>query len=341
MSAVATPRFFNKLYDPLWLFAQCDVVPNAGGAPNTVALMNPHGMPMELIEARWRIYPNNTDNDIFWSLTGMGVGVKMDLGDIPIVDADVPLTSFGTLRDTADRALPDRFFPDPRDTDVLTNALSYRWRLKHPLFVPAGGVLTPGFSHLGQNQFPVTVQSLYICRTLPLNYTPPQNFYVPWVGSYNSIAFDNLASQALKTDFSSELDIVNPFRQPLELSRITGSCTGLFNGDGTQQINVETENYFRYQLAKLRIRARGGDEVARSPTPFNGLFPFGWRAWNIPPGWFLRPADFWKLQLSVAATSATAPADGYLGTVQFSVAATGFRQVPAEAYLAAAVGGEA
>lgn len=339
MSQAAPTPYYNKLYDPLLLFAQCVVSPQSGGAPNTAGLMNPHGLPMEVLEVRWRIFPNNSVTDQFLTLTGMSIAVKMDMGDIPMVDAEVPLTSFGTLRDTADRAAPDRVLTTPvLDNGVLATAFSYRWRLKHPAYVPPGCVITPVYSHLGQNQFPVTVQTLYICRTLPLNYVPPQSLRAPWVGSYNSVSFDNLASQLAARDFSSELDILNPFRQPLELSRLAGSCSGVF-GEANAQFNTETQNYFRYQLGKVRIRARAGDEVARSPTPFNGLFPFGWRAWDIPPGWMLQSGEFYKVQLSVAATSATAPADDFLGSIQYSIAATGFRQLPLDVYLAAA-GGE-
>lgn len=338
MSQPAPTPYYNKLYDPLVLYASCVVSPQSGGAPNVVALMNPHGMSMELMEVRWRIYPNNTDINQFLSLTGMGIATKMDMGDIPIVDAEVPLTSFGTSRDIADRPLSDQVSPNPEIAPtVVANAFTYKWRLKHPLLVPPGCVVTPTYQHLGQNQFPVTVQTLYICRTLPQNYVVPQSLYAPWVGSYNSVSFDNLTSQPAGRDFSSELDIVNPFMQPLALSRIAASCSGVFTANGLGY-NVEVSDYFRYQLGKLRIRSRSGDEVARTKTPFNGLFPMGWRAWDVPPGMQLRSGEFWKLNLTVDETSATAPLDTSTGSIQFSVAGTGYRQLPTDVFVAAAKG---
>lgn len=340
MSQAAPPVFFSKLYDSLLLYANCVVQPGSGVGPNVAGLMNPHGLPMELLEVRWRLYPNNTVGNQFARLTGMGIGVKMDIGDIPLVDADVPMNAFGNSRDDADLTSDNTaIYPNPNDTSVTANPYSYRWRLKHPLFVPPGCVVTPVYSHLGQNHFPVTVDTVYIARTLPTSFQPPAAVRVPWAGSYNSISFDNFASQAAGRDFSSELDIVNPFRQPLELSRLTGRASAVFNGS-TVPVNFEDFTDHRFKLCKLRIRSRSGDEIARTKTPFNGLFPYTWRAWDIPGGWVMPPQEFYKVQLTVDQAIATAPSDAQLGTVQFSVAAIGYRQLPLQTFLTAARGGQ-
>lgn len=348
-AAVVTSKNFNKVYDPLLLYSQIKVMPGAGSGPNVAALVNPHGLPMELLEVMFTIYPNpeaTSPNPLrtFSFLTGMSVGVKMDLGNIPVVDADVPVNAFGTSRDDADIAAFGgvSIYPDPTDTDIIATPFTYRWRLKFPLFIPPGAVLTPVFTHLGQNQFPVTVQMIYNCRTLPVGYTPPAEMFAPWVGSYNSVSFDNMASEPAGRDFSSELDIINPFQQPLSLARLTGRVSAVFNESSTsanEQQNVEDISDHRFRIGKLRIRSRSGDEVARSPTVFNGLFPSTWRAWDIPNGWTLRPGEFYKVQLTVDQTSATAPAAYEMGSIQYAVSAVGYRKLPRQTYLAAAMGG--
>lgn len=338
---MSQPVFFSKLYDPLLLYAQAIVQPGSGVGPNVAGLANPHGLPMKLLEVRWRIYPNNTSGNNFATLTGMGIGVKLDMGNIPLVDADVPLNGFGTSRDDDDSLFfsATEIYPNPDDPTVTTNPNAYRWRLKYPLYVPPGCVVTPVYSHLGQNPFPVTVDTIYVARTLPMSHAPSAAMWAPWVGSYNSISFDNLASQPAGRDFSSELDIVNPFRQPLEIARLTGRAASVIAGAGGIQSVLEDFEDHRFVLGKVRIRARSGDELARTPTPFNGLWPFTWRAWDIPGGWMMRPGEFYKVQLTVDETEATAPIDPFLGTVQYAVTGIGYRKLPLRVFLDAAKGG--
>ncbi len=330
---------YHQLYDPLFLYARSTVSPGASAGPNVAALVNPHGLPMELLAVRFRLLVNNTASNAFDSITGMGVGVKMDIGDVPLVDAAVPVSAFGSVRDADDLAYGNVITTGQGASSIPQ---TYTWRLRHPLYVPPGGVVTPVFTHLGQNHFPVIVDMLYICRSLPLNYVPPQQVRVPWVGSYNSVSFDNLADQSATQDLSSELDIVNPFRQPLELSRMVGLVSAVVagaSGGGASGLNVECAMAHRFKYGTLRMRSRSGDEVVGKKTVFNGLFPYGWRAWDIPPGWALAPGEFYKAQLSISATSATAPDSAQLGSIQYSIAATGFRALPLKVYEAAVRGG--
>lgn len=342
MSAPLPSGYANKLYDPLFMYAQAVVSPGAGAGANTPALMNPHELPMEVLAVHWRLYPNNTSANTFARLTGMAIGVKMDLGDIPVVDANVPLNAFGTSRDDADLTSDNTaIFPDPNAPTVTANPYSYRWRLKYPLYIPPGCVLTPLYSHLGQNHFPVTVDTIFVCRVLPADYVPPAQVWAPWAGSYNSISFDNLASQPSGQDFSNELDIVNPFKQPLELARLTGRVSSVFSGTANVPVNFEDFTDHRAVLGKVRIRSRSGDEIARNLTPFNGLFPYTWRVWDIPGGWVMSPGEYYKVQLKVDATLATAPGSTQLGSCQYAVTGIGYRQLDRKVFTTAAMGGEA
>jgi len=322
--------------DPIILYGQTSVTPGSGSAPNTDALSNPDNLDMELLEVRWRIYANPTPTKLVSSLVaGMAIGVKFDLGSLAVVDADVPLSSFGTARDIDEPGFgTNLIYPDPTNVNITTTPYSYRWRLKYPLLIPGGAVLTPVYSHLSQTPFPVTIDTMYLCRQRPPGQRRPDKVKVPWVGSYNSTPFDNLAGQAAGQDFSSESDLYNPFDVPLEVSRLAGSCVLVETILGVTQV-IEWNGEHRFQLGQLRARSKRGNELARASTPFNTLFPIEWRVWDIPQGWHLMPGEYYKTQLNVAAVSYT-PATNQTGSVQFMVAMTGFREVPVADFVSAA-----
>lgn len=336
------PNQLPVLSDPLIFTAEAIVNTNAGGSINTAALANPHGMPMELLEMRFRVAPNNneTDSTSFNAVTGQSIGVKMDLGNIPIIDSGVPISQFSSFRDTSEFG-SQQFSPSPADNPrVVPN--SYFWRLKYPLYIPAGGVAVPSFEHLGQNPFPVKVAVIYICRTIPSGMKTPSRLMVPWVGSFNSKAFDQLTDTPASSERSSELDLLNPFKVPLEVVKITGRATlirggGEFSGGPIPDIAIEEIMQFRARLATVRIRSSRGDDIVRTPTPFNGLFPLGWREWGIAGQWLMRPGEFYKARLDVAAMDfVTSTADNeslaFPGRVQFSMGLVGYRAIATKAY---------
>lgn len=319
-------------YDALVLYGSALVNAGASAGPNTAALANPHGLPMELLSVKFRVYPQNDTSNDFQCVTGMSVGVKFDLGAYAICDSKVTIDSFGNARDDADEATPIdnaiAIYPNPADDTIFATPFSYTWRLKYPLLIPAGAVLTPVFEHLGQNPFPVTVDIIYTCRNLPPSYKAPETVMVPWVSSFSSDSFDNVAATAAASQLSNELDIINQFATPLEISRLSGRCSlvGAGSSDPTVGVNFAKEWYgdHRFRLMKLRIRGSRGDEIARVPTPFNGLFPMGWRSWDIPGGWIMRPGEFYKVQLSVDAVDYL-PQDSDVGRVQVAITAIGYR----------------
>ena len=322
------PMQLPALSDPLIFTASAIVNPNAGGSVNTAALANPHGMAMELLEVRFRVFAENTSNNNFLTLTGQAIGVKMDMGNIPIVDSAVPISQFGSFRDTSEFGSQQ----SASFNGALTTPVMYKWRLKYPLYVPAGAVVIPSFEHLGQNPFPVNVEVVYICRTVPEGQKIPSRLMVPWVSSYNSKSFDQLTSTAAKSDQSSELDLLNPFKVPLEITKLTGRAALISTGVEGLDLAIEEQMQFRSRLATVRMRSSRGDDVVRTPTPFNGLFPLGWRAWDIAGQWLMRPGEFYKVRIDVAAVDFTTAATGNLsaanpGRVQFSMGMIGYRSI--------------
>ncbi len=320
------------LSDPLIFSAKAIVNTGAGGSVNTAALANPHGMPMELLEVRFRVIPCNDDAGFFAALTGQSIGVKMDMGTIPIVDSGVAISQFGSFRDTSEHGSL-QFVPTLVQTVAMPSV--YYWRLKYPLYIPAGSVVVPTFEHLGQNPFPVEVEVVYICRTIPEGQKIPSRLMVPWVGSYNSKAFDQLTGTLAGSDQASELDLLNPFKVPLEITKLTGRATLVtFTDDGeiVGDTAFEEKLLFRSRLATVRIRSSRGDDVVRTPTPFNGLFPLGWREWGVAGQWLMRPGEFYKVRIDVAAVDSETTTDAndsalQPGRVQFSMGLIGYRAV--------------
>ncbi len=334
---MTTPAQAQTLSDPLIFTAETLVNSGAGGSVNTAALTNPHGMAMELLEMRFRIYPFNDASNTFAKLTGQAIGVKVDMGNVPIVDSQVPISMFGSFRDSSEAGSRIVSQLDATGTAVPS---AYKWRLKYPLYVPAGAVVVPSFEHLGQNPFPVKVQVIYICRTVPEGQKMPARVMVPWVGSYNSASFDQLTDAAAGSDYSSELDLLNPFKIPLEITKLTGRAALVTTDAAGLTEGTEELLAFRSRLATVRIRSSRGDDVVRTPTPFNGLFPLGWRAWDIAGQWLMRPGEFYKVRVDVAAVdfdTSTEDNESLVnpGRVQFSFGMIGYRSISTKAVLEA------
>lgn len=351
--------------DSLVLYAACNVSPNSEALPNTAALKNPYDLPMEIREIRFRIYPLTTqfastasvdvDPFEFRRVTGQSLGVKMDLADVTIVDAQVPISSFGTQRDCADFSGVNGVFANSginppgvvNQLAVYTSEagltfaapVSYSWRLKYPMYVPPGGVLVPTFEHLGQTHLSLHVDVIYVCNSLPASYKPPAKLMYPWVGSYSSKSFDNFTATAAGRDQSTELDLLNPFSVPLEVSRLVGGLGLTFNSANSIGDAIEDFGDHRMRLGTVKARSSQGDELARSPTRFAGLFPTTWRAWDIPHGWIMAPYDYYRLALSVDAVDYNTT-DSVQGRDQYMVALTGYRALDAVAVLPATGGAQ-
>lgn len=346
-SAPQTPPDVLPYYDSLVLFGSAVVAPGGASAPNVSALANPHGLPMEIREIKFRLYPQSNQTDSFRYVSGMSIGVKFDLGAMAISDQKMPIDGFGNSRDDDEVLLSGtNVFVDPADETVMVNPFEYTWRLKYPLFVPTGGVLTPVFEHLGQNPFPIVVEVIYLACSLPPDYRPPKTVMVPWVAAFNSNSYDNVATTPAGREISPELDIANNFDVPLEISRLTGRCTLVRVGSSaTSSINASEEwnGEHRFVAGTIRIRGSRGDELARVKTIFDGLWPITWRAWDIPGGWIMRPGEFYKVQLDVAALLAS-PQAVDIGRVQYAISAIGYRpintKILAEAALQAVSPGE-
>jgi len=319
-----------SLSDPLVLSASGVIEANGGSSLSAAALANPHGLAMEVTEIRWRLAPKSpTQNDQF-EATGQSIAMKLDLGQAAIVGEQVPVGLFGSFRDSSEFAA-EIYGLDLQEPTVTVQPTSYFWRPRHPIFVPANQILTPSFEHMGQIGLPYQLDLIYIGRTLPPDYKPG-SIMLPWVSAWNFQSFQQISGGLGGSGLSSELTLNNPFGVPMKIAKLTGRCALINASSSGGFTNYATEELFQFRqrLAALRIRSSKGEDVVRTQTSFDGLFPYGWREWDIEGEWMMRPGEFYKARLDVANVD-FAITESFNGRVQFSVGLMGYRKVPVNA----------
>lgn len=327
----------NLFNDPFVLYAAADVPAGASGAPAVAALANPHGLPMEILEVRFQIYPLVKTADDYTYTVGQTVSAKFDLGQASISDDKVPLSVFGTIVDSYEAGNLQYSQPDTTvASNPTVNTVSYGWRFRYPLYVPVGGVLVPKFSS-NVNAFPVHVDIAYVCRSVQPK-PAGSKVMVPWIGAYNSKALTAVTSQPAASDVSNQLDLVNPFSVPLEIARLGGRVMFVQNDvAGVANYILEEQLNFRNRLTTLKLRSSRGDDIVRGPAPFDTVFPRNWRGWDIPGSWEMRPGEFYTATLDTAAmdydTAYSTGDNSQAGRVQFSIGLMGYRPVSIESLL--------
>ncbi len=338
----------SSLYDPLVLYAETVIPTGSSSSPNTAALANPHSLPMELLGIRFRIYTLNTSGASVAggeggeSVSGLGIGVKLDMGNIPIVDANTPVSLFSTVRDDSEDG-PAGYYNFTTsavvtDSSPVAHTYEYHWRFAKPMFIPPGAVVAPLFSHLTQTPWDVKVGVTYYCRTFRKSARTPQFVHVPWVSRFLSKSFDITGSDpvtvhAADSDESTELDIRNPFPAGrVELARLTGRVNYYISGNNGTNPNSNYErssiNYGDqiYDYLRVVIRGSRGDEIVRTPTLFGLLFPQVIKSWELGPGWFMYPNEFYKVFLTRSAFSGPNTAAA-TARMQVGIGAVGYRKI--------------
>ncbi len=311
---------------PMILWGSTIAQPNVESAVPNEQLANPFGLPMEVLAIRFRLIPQIKAASISSRVTGGAVKVRLDLGSAAIA-SDFPIALFGDMRDTYENEQAV-FGMDSFTGTEYAFPTTYDWRLKYPLFVPANKVVTAVFTPIGLNPLPVRVDVIYICRTWDPSKTEPTKTKVPWAASFESKTFVYEDDAAKDESVSSNLDVVNPFGVPLELSRISGRCSTLnLAGTGTFVDYIKEDlAEFRQVLSTIRMRSSRGFDLIRTPVPFDGVFPVNWRSWDILDGWCMAPQEYYRVQVNTIAVPY--PVDvSNVATAQFSVGVVGYRDV--------------
>lgn len=305
------PVYHQLPVSPIHLSSSIVLRSGTVGEPSPAAFLNPMGKDMELLEVKFEISGplQNGNTPVF----GGTISCEMVLGEIKVTNGAIPVWNFGRAENLDGETVVDT-------TDVVADRRgfsAFSWRLPRPLFIPAGNVLKPKFTHTGYVPDTLNVRVGYSCRTVN---KAPKKVCVPWVAKYASIVFNPLDTAA-KTQ-SAELDLVNSNPEPLHLQRFVGR-TLLLSPDGTGSENFP--QLFGSQALKLRIVDSYGRPIVRSFTPFRSVFAAATRSWELDNGSILDPNSFYRVLIQKDAMVLADP--GWSG--QAFVSMVGWREVTA------------
>jgi hypothetical protein len=273
---------------PLVLSSEVSIPGQTTQLPPQLAMMNPTGEPFKIHEIRFSLKTDAT------YLTGGTFGCKLDLGTVAITNGFIPIWNFGRVIS--------------RDQDI---GLQFSWRLKHPLYVPGGGILSPNFENFGQASSTVTARVSYFCTAVQRE--PPNRVFLPWISCYTGKAFQY---EDADTDASRETDLLNPFDTDLSISHMMGRFN-IFSP--TSNIN---NSFTGSQLLQTRVSLSNGDPLVRTPTPFQQVFGQDGRAW-VQRNTVLRPKQFFQVFIDKQATTDSATNV----TIQPYVSLIGYREM--------------
>jgi hypothetical protein len=273
--------------------------------------INPMGKDMELLEIKFEISgPLQTGNT---AVFGGTISCELVLGDIKVTNGAIPVWCFGRAEN-----LDGETVLDLSNVNADTRGFSaFSWRLPRPLFIPAGTVLKPKFTHTGYVSDTLNARVGYSCRTVN---KAPKKVCIPWVAKYASIVFNPL-NVAAKTQ-SAELDLVNSNPEPLHLQRFVGRTLTLRpSGEGSDN----GPQLFASQALKLRMVDSYGRPIVRNFTPFRSVFAAATRSWELDNGAILDPNGFYRVLLQKDAMPLNE--SGWSG--QAFVSMVGWREVAA------------
>lgn len=323
---VATPV---RLGTPISLTASGTIKNGSVAGVNSDALMSPYGLPMEIHEIKWLLSaPVN-------SVIGAGVGCSLELGEHRLTNGYVPINAFCkavllTLRagDFVDYSMSNMNGEEIPTTPSWAN---FVWRLKTPIFVPAGSLILPKFQHRNLIPDDITVNITYSGTVLPANYRP-KRLVLPWVTYW---AGAGVAYNTASTQVSQESDLTNPHNEPLDTQRLvgrmnySGNITTVPPSERVSTVYDNTGNGLAEQIAKywtIRMFHSSGANIIQSPTPFESVFYSGTRAWDI--NLEIPPNSYFIVQ---ASKIADATATGATAALRFQpiVGMVGFRELKA------------
>lgn len=282
-----------RLGTPISLTASGIVQNSSVAGVNADALRSPYGLPMEIHEIKWLLSaPTN-------QVIGAGVGCYLELGDYKLTNGYVPINAFckAILMILRGGNLVDYSMGNTNGEEIGTTPswANFVWRLKNPIFVPAGAVLLPKFQHRNIIPDNISVQITYSGTVLPANYRP-KKLTLPWVSYWagNGVAYNTASSQT-----SLESDLVNPWDTPVITQRFVGRMN--FGGDMTSipPSEILKTAGLAEQIAKywtVRMVHSSGANIIQNPTKFESAFYSGTRAWDVnietpPRSYFIVQAD--------------------------------------------------
>lgn len=296
------PRFNQQPIAPVHLSGSLVLQPGATGSVDSSSLMNPMGLDMEILEVKFEISGGGIGgSDVY----GGSVGCELLLGTNKLTDGSIPLWSFGRIENLrAESSALESSGSAPRFT-------FYSWRLPRPLFIPAGTTVTPNITHTGLVPTALNVRVAYSGRTVAKK---PKRVHVPWVTAYGSKSFNPLSTADV--DRSANLDLQNPYDEPVNLQRIVGrAITSIASGN-----YVSNSADFAQSALTVRMTDSFGRPLVRTHVPFRSVFG-NTASWEMDNGTVLDPHGFYIIELKHTAQA------GINGLGQAFVSVVGWRDL--------------
>lgn len=318
------PQCAPPLSDPIHLSATATVASNSSAGVNAAALKNPSGGPMEIHQIKWELQIPSASVSFTGAVAGGVIACKLEMGGHALTNGYVPVWNFVRPNSILNEILINTGATAAGQVSVFT------WTLPRPLYVPDGVVVTPTLQHRGLYTSSINVRVSFGARTFRSKSGPPKKIYLPYVSSYVSKNFD---ANADDTDQSTELDLVNPFDQPLRLQRLTGRAQFLnSNKNGSGTIYVD-EGYNGSssgaspgeEMLKLRIFDSNGRPIVRNPTILRSIFPTSTRSWEFDNGAVMDPQSYYRILVNKSAPLAGTSSDPVF--CQAFVGAVGWREI--------------
>lgn len=262
----SSSKAFNRP-SPVLLSSACDVAPGNQNTPDMAKLSYPYRKAVLVDEIRFDMTAEAGSAPNLGSV----LYAKFQLGQHYLMRDFVPVWLLGTTMVPTEE--------EQRDTSLATpQAVShYRWRLAEPLYVEAGQVLRPQFSHVLHNTSvpagAITVQVSYAGRVVPPQHKRPSVIEVPYAAPFVT-TFGQVYQQ------SNEFNLFNPFDKPLRVQRMTGrvlrdGAAPFLERSFTPPPNLATTQ------AQVQIFDNYGGKVVNDLTGVGDVFDAARAAWTF------------------------------------------------------------
>ena len=247
-------------------------------------------------------------------LSGLGgaIGVKMNLGQTPLMQSYVPLWLLRTQTTDAELITQNSKF-----------IYRYTWMFRKPLLMLPGQYLSPLFNYPGMlsGTDPATV-AVQMTMLADIAESVPQTVSVPWACSF--AAQKTVAgTAALALPESRRTDLFNPHDFPLHIDRLTGRIMiNQLDGDDEYATGVST-----YPSANTNVRMfrEDGSAIIRDPTAFAHAFSQPLKAWRME-GCVMPPRSYYQAVIDVDYSDSTAY--GADAVIQPMIGLLGYRDIP-------------
>lgn len=232
------------------------VTAGANTTANSTDLANPFGGK----------YPILIEELKFWTPLGVTYipQIKLAIGGHPITHGFVPIWLLSNVNTTG------------------STGVGLIWRLKKPLYIPAGRDLTAQVYHPSSS---IVYTITYVGKSLEGGFAP-QASAVPWISAFVPPTIATGAANSVVASKASQL--VNATKKPLQVTHLAGRV-GRSTG--------AEEAYFNQFL--VRLVDSESNVVIRSNTPLQDVFALPTRTWPmntvVKPGGYFRATIEQKL----------------------------------------------